>query len=121
MITKSGLAIELSKLKAFEKPKIKSEQYITDSEIAADVLWFAYMKGDINGKIIADLGCGTGTLGIGALLLGAKKVFFIDNDERALEICRENAKKFTKKSVFLPKHIKEFDGKADTIIKKTPF
>jgi len=121
MITKSGLAIELSKLKVFEKPSAKAEQYITEPEIAADFLWLAYMKGDIDGKIIADFGCGTGILGIGALFLGAKKIFFIDSDEKALEICRKNAKGFEKKAVFVLKDIKDFDGKADIVIQNPPF
>jgi len=72
MHTKSSLAIELSNLNVFSKAKVKLEQYPTDSEIAADVLWNAYMKDELKGKTIADLGCGTGILGIGALLLGAK-------------------------------------------------
>jgi putative methylase len=120
MITKSGLAIELSKLKAFENPKAKAEQYITDPENAAEVLWFAYMKGDINGKTIADLGCGTGILGIGTILLGAKKVFFVDNDEKALEICRENAKE-KGNAEFIVQDVSEFDKKADTVIQNPPF
>ena len=55
MITKSRLAIELSELKVFESAKLKLEQYPTDSEIAADILWNAFMHGDIEGKTIADL------------------------------------------------------------------
>ena len=54
MLTKSGLAIKLSRLKAFSSPKLLSEQYPTDSEVAADVLWAAFMNGDIEGKIVAE-------------------------------------------------------------------
>ncbi|MEA3429668.1 MAG: METTL5 family protein [Nanoarchaeota archaeon] len=90
MVTKSRLAIILSKLKVFKDAKIKLEQYPTDSEIAAEVLWNAYLQGDIEGKTIADLGCGTGILGIGALILGAKYVYFVDIDEDALDICNSN-------------------------------
>jgi len=121
MITKSKLAIELSKLKTFENPKIREEQYVTDSEIAADMLWFVYMQGDIYGKIIADFGCGTGILGIGALLLGAKKVFFIEKDSGALLLCKENAKQFSKQSVFKIEDIKNFNEKTDTVIQNPPF
>src|SRR3989344_9379113 len=92
-ITKSGLAIELSKLKVFESPKVRQEQYPTDSEIAASVLWNAYILGDLEGKVIADLGCGTGILGIGALLLGAKEVLFVDSDEKALERAKNSLSK----------------------------
>ena len=59
--SKSGLAIVLSKLKTFEKPKVRVEQYSMDSEIAAEVLWNGLYRGDIQ-KVIVDLGCGTGML-----------------------------------------------------------
>src|SRR3989338_1932750 len=90
--SKSQLAILLSRLAGFDNSKLKlgREQYATDSEAAAEALWFAYMSGDIEGKTVADLGCGTGLLGIGALLLGAKQAYFIDNDEEALATCEKN-------------------------------
>ena len=86
MITKSKLAITLSKLKVFDSAKVKLEQYPTDSEVAADVLWNAFMQGDIGNKIIADLGAGTGVLGIGALILGAKKVYFVEKDKDVIKL-----------------------------------
>lgn len=89
-VSKSGLAIVLSRLEGFYEGKVRIEQYTTPSEIAAEVLWNAYLLGDIEGKDIADLGCGTGVLGIGAGLLGAKKVLFIDVDEQALESAKKN-------------------------------
>ena len=88
--SKSGLAVVLSRLSVFQRPKVRVEQYPTDSEIAAEVLWSAFMKGDMDNKVIADLGCGTGILGIGAILLGAKKVFLIDIDKEALQIAKNN-------------------------------
>ena len=39
---------------------------------------------------VLDAGCGSGILSIAAALLGAGKVFGIDNDEMAVEIAREN-------------------------------
>jgi len=69
--SKSRLAIALSRLEGFSEPKVRQEQYLMDSEIGASVLWNACLLGDIRGKVIADLGCGTGMLGIGALMLGA--------------------------------------------------
>ena len=44
MVSKSSLAIMLSKLDQVPAPKVKSEQYQTDSENAAEILWFAKMK-----------------------------------------------------------------------------
>jgi ribosomal protein L11 methyltransferase len=49
------------------------------------------MAAAVEGKIVADIGCGSGVLGIFALLLGAHRVFAIDIDPAALEHARENA------------------------------
>ena len=125
--SKSGLAIVLSKLKGFEKPKVSVEQYSMDSEIGASVLWNALYNGDIKQKEIVDLGCGTGVLGIGALLLGAKKVYFVDIDEKVIGIAEENLRKVKSEcsvageAVFLCMDIKNFHEEADVVIQNPPF
>ncbi len=122
MLTKSGLAIKLSRLKLFSSPKLFSEQYPTDSEVAADVLWTAFMNGDLEGKSVADFGCGTGILGIGCLLLGAKKVHFIDNDREALAVAAENLNVLQLKSRELIEiDINKADIKCDVVVQNPPF
>jgi len=121
--SKSQLAIVLSKLNAFQSPKIMLEQYTTDSEIAAEVIWSASMAGDIKGKTVADLGCGTGILGIGAILTGAKKTYFVDTDTSALELLENNLKQSGIKNGYeiLNKDISEFNETVDTVIQNPPF
>ena len=129
--SKSGLAIVLSHLEAFSEPKVRAEQYISDSETAAFALWQAALLGDLNGKVIADLGCGTGLLGIGALLLGAKSVLFVDFDEKALEKAKKNLSKVKSegypigKAEFVLKDIGELKeaevAGVDAIIENPPF
>ena len=126
-MTKKELSILLSRLKGFDKPEIKLEQHPTDSEIAGEVLWNAFMQEDIRGKIIADLGCGTGILGLGALLLGAKKAFLVDIDAGAVELAMQN-KAFLENetgqklnAVFCAGDINVFDEKADVVIMNPPF
>jgi len=121
-MSKSSLAIQLSKLKAFSAPKTYSEQYSTDSEIAADILWLAYMKGDIKNKVVADLGCGTGMLGIGCLLLGAGKVYFVDNDKEALATAAANTSSLGLKGYeLINSDITEIRLKADVVVQNPPF
>ncbi|MBT7376211.1 MAG: 50S ribosomal protein L11 methyltransferase [Porticoccaceae bacterium] len=48
---------------------------------------------DLQGKTVVDYGCGSGILGIAALLLGAKKVIAVDNDPQALLATRDNAQR----------------------------
>jgi ribosomal protein L11 methyltransferase len=42
------------------------------------------------GPIIADIGCGSGILSVGALLLGARKVYAVDTDPLAVKATLEN-------------------------------
>ncbi len=53
---------------------VKYEQYPTPSDVAADVLWRAWQMGDVEGKVVADLGCGTGRLAYGVELLGGRGI-----------------------------------------------
>lgn len=123
MLTKKKLAITLSRLKQFEEPDAGIEQYPTDSEFAAEILWNAHLLGDIEGKTIADLGCGTGILGIGALLLGAGEAYLLDKDEEALAIAKENLEELglLKKAHLSTGIVSEFDKKADTVVQNPPF
>ncbi|MCC0179670.1 50S ribosomal protein L11 methyltransferase [Waterburya agarophytonicola K14] len=41
-------------------------------------------------QTIADLGCGSGILSLGAVLLGAKKAYAVDTDALATKTCRSN-------------------------------
>ena len=124
MLTKSRLAIVLSKLKGFSAPELLSEQYPTDSETAADILWLAYMNSDVKDKVIADFGCGTGILGIGCLLLGAKKVYFVDNDSDALAAAAANInglKIRSDKYEIINSDVNEIKLKADVVVQNPPF
>jgi len=126
-ITKSRLGILLSKLDQFKSLKVRLEQYTTDPEIAADILWKALYLGDIKGKVIGDMGCGVGILGLGALILGAQKVILIDIDDEAISIAKSNyhiVKSETSiagKAAFKTMDIKDFKDKLDCVIENPPF
>jgi len=117
---KKKLAIILSKLKLTKNKRIELEQYQTEGELAAEILWLAYTRGDIQNKNAADFGCGNGIFGIGALLLEAKKVYFIDIDEEAINIAKENSKDFNN-TKFFKEDINNFNKKSDTVIMNPPF
>lgn len=127
--SKSQLAIALSKLAVFEnfgKQQLMKEQYATDSEAAAEAVWFAYMNGDIEEKAVADLGCGTGLLGIAALLLGAGKVYFVDSDKDAIGLCSKNiagaaSKDAAARTMVMADDVADFHNRVDTVIQNPPF
>lgn len=72
---------------SFEKPKILLEQYATPSHIASVMLYTIQSKyGDLENKLVADIGCGCGMLSIGSFLLGAQHTIGFDIDPDALEV-----------------------------------
>ncbi len=129
VFTKSTLAIELSKLQDFDENILHLEQYSTPSEIAADIVWKAFMLGDIKDKVILDPACGPGFLGIGCLLLDAKKVYFLDIDKKIINVLKNNLMKLRvnkNRYEIINKDINELNkknikNKIDVIIQNPPF
>ena len=71
--------------------KIELEQFPTSPHIAACVVHTAESNyGDIEDKVVLDLGTGTGMLGIGCVMMGASRVFGVDADMDALAIAQAN-------------------------------
>jgi putative methylase len=81
----------LERLEGFATPDPGKEQYRTPAPLAARLLFHAWSRGDIDGKRVIDLGCGTGVLSVGAALLGAGEVIGVDIDPAALQVAKRNA------------------------------
>ena len=84
---------ELESLETFSSPKDYLEQYQTPPSIAGEMIHYISNNYSIKNYSIADLGCGTGILGISAALCGCKNVFLFDIDEEALDIAKNNVEK----------------------------
>ena len=65
----------LQSVEVFREPNYKLEQYPTSAHLASCILQTATNNGDIEGKIVADIGCGTSILSIGAALMGSAHFF----------------------------------------------
>jgi putative methylase len=120
------LEMTLQRLAGFQKPRAALEQYQTPAPLAARLLYQALMIGDIKGKSVCDLGCGTGILAIGAALLGAESVTGVDIDERALAVAQENARLLDAEVGFLATDMREggcreLIGSCDTVVMNPPF
>uniref|UniRef100_A0A453QTE5 Methyltransferase small domain-containing protein n=1 Tax=Aegilops tauschii subsp. strangulata TaxID=200361 RepID=A0A453QTE5_AEGTS len=82
----------LGGLTQFSDPKVELEQYATGPHIASRMLYTAENSfDDISGKVVADFGCGCGTLAVASALLDAEHVTGIDIDLQSLELAQENA------------------------------
>ena len=119
---RKDLEIRLQSLKPFSDPDPSLEQYPTHAAIASEILFSAYAEGDIFGRKVADLGCGTGIFCIGASLLGASEVRAFDISGSALEVARENAAALGCDGIeFVQCGIDDVDGTYDTVLMNPPF
>ena len=85
-----NLISELESIESFSDPKEYLEQYQTPPSIAGEMIHYISNNYSLKNYSIADLGCGTGILGISAALCGCKNVFLFDIDEDALNIAKNN-------------------------------
>jgi len=115
------LAILLSRLEPNPEPKLKWESYNIDAESAAEMVYTAFLHGDIKGKRIADLGCGSGILGIAAMLLGASQAVGVEIDKKALKTAVINAKKTGVRIDLILGDIECIVGRFDTVLMNPPF
>jgi len=116
---KKKLELILQKLDTYSgRPEL--EQYPTPAAIAADLLWYAYQRGDIEGKVIIDLGCGNGIVAIGAAILGGNAIG-VDIDENAIEVAKKNAEMLDVNVKFIVSDINFLKIKGDVVIMNPPF
>ena len=117
-------------LEGFEgppKPNIELEQYPTPPRLAAEVIFNASnLYDDIEGKVVADLGCGCGILSIAALCMGAAEVHAFDIDPLSIEAAKRNLDllKFNEepKIIFHEEDVTRIsDFHVDTVIMNPPF
>ena len=118
---KKELEIILQQVPTYERPNPFIEQYMTPSNIAADIIFIAFGFGDIQDKKVIDLGCGTGIFAFGAKLTNAKEVIGIDIDKQSIEIAQKYAKQINENIQFISKDVKDVDIKCDTVIMNPPF
>ena len=124
LVRKLDLEIALSKIRPNSSPKIYLEQYTIDTKAAASVLHMAaYSYPDIIGKRVADLGCGTGRLAIGAVLLGAKAAVGVDIDRTAIEAALMHSRmlRVNDRTQWVTGKLTAIRGKFDTILQNPPF
>ena len=116
-----GLEILLQKVPQPTNPTPTLEQYMTPASIAADIIFNAYQFGDIDDKIIVDLGCGTGIFSIGVAILGAKKIIGFDVDKESIQLAKKHAEQNTLEIDFMVTDVDSVQTKCDTVLMNPPF
>ena len=97
------------------------EQVATPAEAAAELLEGALSAGDLAGRSVVDLGCGTGRLAVGAAWLGAREVTGVEIDRGALEVARAAAKAAGLSVSWVARDVRDWQGEADTVLMNPPF
>ena len=103
----------------FENPKPELEQYTTPVDITIDIIKKVNSSGLLSGKV-ADLGCGTGRLAIGAAILGANVTGF-EIDQSALDIAINYANKNNLDINWICGAVENITEEFDTVIMNPPF
>lgn len=91
MGTKRALERRLAAADAFSHPRIDLEQYATPADIAAHIVHFADLRGDLAARTVVDLGAGPGILAIGCAFREPGRVIGVEVDPAALATARDNA------------------------------
>ena len=103
----------------FYQPKPELEQYATPVDIVLEIVKHAKSLGHLSAKV-ADLGCGTGRLAIGAAIAGANVTGF-EIDEDALKIARDYSKKENLDIKWRNLAIENIEENFETILMNPPF
>lgn len=111
----------LSAIPPHPKPRAELEQYATPADLAGPLLHEAFAAGDLEGKRVVDLGCGTGIFAIGAALLGAREVVGVDVDDTSLEVARASAARLGARVEWVASDVAAWRGAADTVVMNPPF
>lgn len=124
LIRKLELELFLSKMETQPSPKANLEQYTISDAIAATILYIAsYTNGDIIGKKVLDLGCGSGKFALAASYLGAQRVVGVDIDKTAIKTASENLEKagFKTNVQWIIGDVSVITGSFDTVLQNPPF
>lgn len=125
MITsKSELEIALERVGNFPSPKIRLEQYRLPAPQVAEILWYIGLRHrDIEGRVVADVGCGTGMFTIGSALMGADLVVGVDLDREAIASAKSLALKMgvSDSTDFVEGDAGHPPQRADVVIQNPPF
>ena len=103
----------------FKKPKFELEQYITPVDITLEIIKQANSLGHLSGNV-ADFGCGTGRLAIGAAMLGAKVTGY-EIDDDALMLAIDYSKKNDLDIKWVSMAIENVSESYDTVLMNPPF
>ncbi len=124
LVPRLELEMTLQQVEPHPSPKAYLEQYTIPTDVAAELLFIAaYVHDDIIKRIVVDLGCGTGRLTIGAVLLGTTEAVGVDIDKMAVKSAKKNADKLgvSEKTSWVIGEVDVLRGNFHTVLQNPPF
>ena len=124
LVRRLDLERALQHVEPHPSPKAFLEQYTIPVDVASELLFLAaYSNEDIIGKAVVDLGCGSGRLAIGSVLVRAREAVGIDIDRSAVKKAKENAERLslTSRLNWVAGDIDVLRGRFDTVLQNPPF
>ncbi|BDR93314.1 METTL5 family protein [Vulcanisaeta souniana] len=118
------LELVIQGIPGYRTPRLRLEQYVTDSNIVAVAVWDAHMRNYLTNARVLDLGCGTGRFAIAAALMGAAQVLCMDIDQDALDTARKSASNYNLNNVdFIVEDVRNLElmGKFNIVFQNPPF
>lgn len=107
----------MSEVRGFHKPNLELEQYVTPPEIVSQLVWTAFLRGEVAGKKAVDLGCGTGRFCAALSYLGAECICVDVDPTTAL---RSNPKVSSRVNV-VQAEVPHVEIRADVVFQNPPF
>jgi putative methylase len=124
LVPRLELEKALQQVEPHPAPNAYLEQYTIPTDVAAELLFIAaYIHDDVIGQVVADLGCGTGRLAIGAVLLGAAEAVGVDIDKASVKTAKKNAESLEvdEKTSWVIGEVNALRGNFDTVLQNPPF
>ncbi len=123
LVRRLDLERALQSVRPHPSPRACLEQYTIPVDIASEMLFLAtYVHDDIVGKTVADLGCGTGRLAIGAALLGANQSVGVDIDKPSVILAKDcSAELGLQQTDWIVGDIDVLRGRFGTVLQNPPF
>jgi len=93
---------------------------VTPPEIVASLVWIAYLRGEIEGKRVVELGCGTGPFCLATAILNGYCIC-VEIDDESIYEGKRYATKYSSNVDYIQADVRNLTIRADVVFQNPPF